>query len=274
MVVAVIAAILSFYAMPSIAQRAGAAKRYDCLIQPKSIVNLGTAEKGVITEILVARGQVVRKGQVIAQLDPKLQELQAGLMRLRAGATAEIESSKARLTFRRTEAMRMGKLYRKNIISTKQLDEAEIELQLAKYNVRVAEMNRKISRIELQQTNERFARRTIRSPTRGVITEVRLSPGEYVSEQVSIVKIAEIDPLYVEVFLPVTLYKDIVLGTRALVFPQPPIGGRYDATVEVVDKVFDAASETFGLRLVMQNKDYQIPAGLRCEIEFLQASVQ
>jgi len=42
----------------------------------------------------------------------------------------------------------------------------------------------------------------------------------------------------------------------------------FTARVETVDEVFDAASGTFGVRLVVDNQDGGIPAGSRCEVEF------
>jgi len=46
------------------------------------------------------------------------------------------------------------------------------------------------------------------------------------------------------------------------------IGGTYAATVTVVDRVLDAASGTFGVRLTLPNPDLQLPAGIRCKVRF------
>ena len=74
--------------------------------------------------------------------------------------------------------------------------------------------------------------------------------------------------MFVEVFLPVSLYKQIRTGTEARVFPNAPIGGEYQAKVTVVDQVFDAASGTFGVRLELANPGQTLPAGQRCRVEF------
>ena len=81
-------------------------------------------------------------------------------------------------------------------------------------------------------------------------------------------KLAEIDPLYVEVILPVSLYGQIKNGQRAQVFPEKPVGGVYDAAVKVVDRVVDGASGTFGVRLQLPNPGYRIPAGIKCRVKF------
>jgi hypothetical protein len=47
-----------------------------------------------------------------------------------------------------------------------------------------------------------------------------------------------------------------------------PIAGVHPATVTVVDRVFDAASGTFGVRLDLSNPDGALPAGQRCTVAF------
>jgi hypothetical protein len=54
----------------------------------------------------------------------------------------------------------------------------------------------------------------------------------------------------------------------ATVHPRPPVGGAYPAKVEVVDPVIDAASNTFGVRLMLPNPQHTIPAGIRCDVDW------
>ena len=44
--------------------------------------------------------------------------------------------------------------------------------------------------------------------------------------------------------------------------------GAYSATVTLIDKVSDSASNTFGVRLDLANSDLQVPSGLRCLVKF------
>ena len=82
------------------------------------------------------------------------------------------------------------------------------------------------------------------------------------------VELAQIDPLYVEVFAPVGLLGKLEVGQRASVLPEEPVGGNHEAKVIVVDPVVDAASGTFGVRLELPNPDHAIPAGLKCRVRF------
>jgi multidrug efflux pump subunit AcrA (membrane-fusion protein) len=110
--------------------------------------------------------------------------------------------------------------------------------------------------------------RTLRSPIDGVVVERLLVPGEYQNEQTPILTLAQIDPLRVEVFVSTAYYGQIRAGSKAEVRPEQPVGGAYAAVVTVVDRVLDAASGTFGVRLALPNPDLQLPAGIACKVSF------
>src|SRR5690606_14818315 len=113
--------------------------------------------------------------------------------------------------------------------------------------------------------------KTIRSPINGVVIERMLHPGEFAEAGVGrkpLMKLAEVDVLYVEVILPVESYGKVQPGAAVEVVPEIPAGTRYKATVKVIDKVLDAASGTFGVRLEMINRERKVPAGIRCKAIF------
>jgi hypothetical protein len=66
----------------------------------------------------------------------------------------------------------------------------------------------------------------------------------------------------------VAFYGQIHRGDEATVLPDQPLGGQYAAKVVIVDPVIDAASGTFGVRLLLPNSDWRLPAGLRCRAAF------
>jgi hypothetical protein len=70
------------------------------------------------------------------------------------------------------------------------------------------------------------------------------------------------------VVLPVEAYGKVKPGAKVEVLPEAPVGGKYQASVVVIDRVFDAASGTFGVRLELPNRGRKLPAGLRCRANF------
>ena len=113
-----------------------------------------------------------------------------------------------------------------------------------------------------------LAEKTVRSPVDGIVTERRMSPGEYRGADVShILTVAQVDPLFVEVFAPIAQLTSVAVGQTVTIRPEAPVGGEYQARIKVIDRVFDAASGTFGMRLELPNPGYRLPAGLRCRID-------
>ncbi|CAI2719128.1 efflux RND transporter periplasmic adaptor subunit [Nitrospina watsonii] len=146
-------------------------------------------------------------------------------------------------------------------------DEAATEKILAELEVLRAEEGYKIAGLELERTKEVRDLRSIASPITGVVVDRFKSPGEFVEEQ-PVMKLAQIDPLHVEVIAPISYLGKIRAGMKATVFPEEPVGGRYKAEVKIVDSVVDAASGTFGIRLELPNPKHKVVAGLKCGIEF------
>lgn len=127
--------------------------------------------------------------------------------------------------------------------------------------------NRRLADLELNRTTAEIALRTMKSPINGVVVERYMHPGEF-PKQERILKLAQIDPLRVEAYAPVALLGKISVGMQAVVKPEEPVKGEFPAKVTVVDKVVDAASGTFGVRLELPNPDLKLPAGLRCTVRF------
>lgn len=267
--VACVAVVLgASHTVPALAQ----SETYDCVLESKSTIELQSAEDGLIDEVLVKRGDQVQKGQVVARLESRQEALTAERARIRAEKNTGVASAEAQAVFRREEMERLADLRASNSIPERDYATAEVESRLAEIAVETAAMEHEVAEVEYQQARNRLERRSIRSPVDGIVVDVTLHPGEYLHEQAKMMTIAEADPLYVETFMPVSLYGTVRTGTMAEVTPEEPIGGMYNALVAVVDNVFDAASRTFRVRLILPNEGYRLPAGLRCEVRFLETS--
>lgn len=230
--------------VPSGAQSGNAGKRLgdemECQVEPHLVTSVGSPVEGTLSEVLVDRGADVSRGQVVARLNSAVE-----------AATVNLKAAQEAFGERKVE--RNEELYKKQLISANEKDELETQTRIAG--------------LELKQQQEVLAQRTIRSPINGVVVERFLSPGERVGNE-KIVKIAQIDPLNVEVIAPVELFGSIRSGMTGEVRFQPLLLGAYKARVALVDKVIDAASGTFGVRLELANPGNRIPAGIKCKVRF------
>jgi RND family efflux transporter MFP subunit len=250
------------------ARAQGAAEVFDCVMEPSLTLRLGSPITGVIAGIEVDRGDVVRRGQVLARLEASVETATLALARARAESGAEIEARRARLDQTRSELARAASLHDRNVISTQRVEELRANAQIAASELALAELNRRLAALEVGRAEALLEQRVLRSPVDGVVTARNLGPGEYVHFDNHILSVASLDPLHVEAFLPVRLHGQVRPGSRAIVRPDAPVGGEHVAEAGVVDEVFDAASGTFGVRLTLANPDRAIPGGLRCRLSF------
>jgi len=243
----------------------------DCVIEPHMIVDLSSRVDGIVENIAVDRGDLVEVNQPLVKLDSGVEQVAVSHARTRAGATAELQAGTASLGFARRRMDRMEPLFKTAVVSSDQMDEVSTEADLAKLQLQRVRENQNLAKLELLQSEEILRRHTISSPIRGVVVQRYLSPGESVKD-VPIMRIAQIDPLRVEVIVPVSAFGSIKTGQLASVRPEAPMQGDYTAEVTIVDRVADAASGTFRVRLSLPNPDYALPSGLKCSVKFLTTS--
>lgn len=247
---------------------AASAATFDCVMNPFLTVKLGSPVPSVLSNVLVDRGDIVKKGQVVAQIESSVEQAAVATNEARASSSAEIEAKQAMLEQKSGVFKRKSELQSHNIASAQDVETAQAEYNVAKQEVALAELNKKMAELELGRARALLEQRTIRSPIDGVVVERALGPGEYVRPDANIMTIASIHPLNVEAYLPVRYYGELKVGDTAIVHPDEPIGGNHTAKVSIVDEVFDAASGTFGVRLTLPNPDNLLPGGLRCHVTF------
>jgi RND family efflux transporter MFP subunit len=246
---------------------------FDCLLQPHAVADVSTRELGVLEALLVGRGDRVKAGQPIAKLESGVEEIAVQLMRARVRNDAEIEEARANLGFAKRRLERITELFEKQAMPFDEQDRASTEAATAELRLKQVLHDQAVMRLELERAERQLALRTIRSPLDGVVVERLLEVGESVEDR-PIMRIAAVDPLNVEMIVPVEYHGSIALGAHALVSPRLPTAGEVSATVVVVDPIVDAASNTFGVRLEMPNPEHSVPGGVRCDVRFVERITQ
>lgn len=250
---------------------ATAAAEFDCVIEPRRVIEVRAPLEGLIEKISVDRGDTVRRGQVLVALDTSVDRASAAIARHRSAMEGAVRASESRLSFSTGKLGRAQDLQSLNYISAQARDEAATEQRLAQSELLDAQDNRKLAELELARQMEIIRLKTITSPVDGVVVERLLHPGEFAEAGVGrkpILKLADIDTLHVEVLLPVEAYGQVKTGMQVQVLPEIPAGARYTARVKVIDRTIDAGSGTFGARMELSNPQRRMPAGIRCKAVF------
>lgn len=254
-------------AAPALVLAAAAqAATFDCVINPSMSLKIGSPVSTTLRTVDVERGARIAKGQVIATLESAVQAADVAVDEARAANTADVLSHSAKLEFAQAEVNRGEKLLENNNVPRQKVEELETNMRVAREDLQIALLNHRLMELDLARSRALLEQRIIRSPIDGIVVQRLLGPGEYVHQDAQIVELASIDPLFVEAYPPVRYLAAIRTGMKGMVRPDMPENRTYEATVTIVDRVFDAASGTFGVRLALPNPDAAMPAGLRCQV--------
>lgn len=237
-----------------------------CLIGPERTADVGTPVTGVVADIRVDRGDMVKRGQPLVVLEQNVERAQVQAVTARHAIESDIRSADANLALAKERFERMRSLSGTGAVATLNIEQAKAEMDVAAQRLQQARGQRQVVLQELGVAQAQLAQRTLRAPFDGVVVERLAQEGERVEDR-PIVRVAQLDPLRVELVMPATRWGSVDRGDVIALLPDLPGGGRLLAKVTHVDKTLDAASNTFRVRLALPNPDYKVPAGARCRVD-------
>ena len=135
-----------------------------------------------------------------------VEEATVALDKARAASEAAIASRSARVAFLTRRRDRFSQLQSRGAVPDAELDEAAADLAIAKADLAEARDQRRIASLEYERSVASLNQRSVRSPIDGVVVERKLAAGEYAYDQAPILTLAEVDPLNVEVYLPIAFF--------------------------------------------------------------------
>ncbi|HVC84586.1 MAG TPA: efflux RND transporter periplasmic adaptor subunit [Solirubrobacteraceae bacterium] len=255
-------------AMPA----AGFARSFECLIQPVQMVEIRSPTEGLIRKVYVQRGDSLKAGQVLVELESSAERSAVAGAKYRSQMQGRLAAARERVEYASKKLNRARELQKQHFVAAQARDDAQAELRVAESELQDARENRELARLEYQHALDLLNLRSLHSPFDGVVMDRILNPGDLAqggTDSKPILKIAQINPLRVEVVLPGEYFGKLRQGMSGEVSPEG-LAGRHGAKITVIDRVFDAASGTFGVRLELPNPDASIPGGVRCRVEFPQ----
>ena len=137
-------------------------------IEPVTSVTVGTQVSGIVSKLYVDYNSVVKKGQVIAELD------RTNLISELNTAKANLASSESSMSYEKANYNRYKTLYDKGLVSAD-----EYESALLSYRKAMEDVNAKRESVKKAQTNLGYA--TITSPIDGVVLSKSVEEGQTVA---------------------------------------------------------------------------------------------
>lgn len=241
----------------------------DCVVEPSAVVLLGAAVPGQLSTTRFDRSDFVSAGVVMATLESRVEKATLAI-------SEEVATNATALELRRTSASfglrtkeRNETLLQTSSISTQTMDQFDTESRIAALQVQQEQENLRLAQLRVERDRAAVERRMIVSPIDGTVVKRFKSTGEYVDND-PVFEIAQLNPLHIEVIVPLEHLGKIESGMRGgITILAPEFDDQVlDAQVRRIDAVSDAASATYGVRLVLDNPELSIPSGVRCQVDF------
>ncbi len=220
-------------------------------LRPVEQADVGSKLLGYIDAVLVDRGDVVRRGQLVAMVRPS--DLPDQLTAAR-GTLAQVDASVA---LAKASVERANRLAPNGLISKAEVDAAEAQLQST-------QAGRASAEAQIAAIGTRLGETRIESPMNGVVLVRRLDPGALVGPPGggAIVTVARTDVLRVFVSVKEREAGAVMLGQPASVEVDAVPGRTFVGKVTRISPAFDAATRTLEAEVRIANDDGVLRPGM------------
>ncbi len=219
-------------------------------VRCRHTMELSFEQPGLIAEVAVEEGQLVKRGQVLARLDDRVLKAESAA---RLADLAAQETEAARLSEKKAEK---EKLFQSRAITQADLRDTGFELDKAKARLEAA-------RAESRALAAKLAGTVLKAPVDGVILKREMEVGEVASPgQRKTLKLGQCATVLAEVEFGEKLYSRLTPGLEVGVSADALPGRQFRGVVESVSPEVDPKNRTFMVKARVPNADLSLKPGM------------
>lgn len=218
-------------------------------VRPRVETRYGFRIGGKIAARAVSVGDRVRRGQVLARLDP--QDLAPAM----AVARSQLDAARTELDLARLELDRLRELRTRNYVSQAQVDRQQAVAA-------EADARRRSAEAQLAQASNNVAFQTLRADAGGVVTAIDAEAGQVVAAGQSVVRVARAGEYELEADVPESELS-LARATASWQAVIPAAGPQpRSAALRELSPASDPASRTFAMRLTLKGDTAGVGLGM------------
>ena len=154
---------------------------------PTQTVNVGSQVSGVVSNLYADFNDVVKRGQVIATLDPSLLQVQVDLQDANLQRQmGEIANQQTQLENDRKTLERQQALFERGLVNRESLDDATVAVKVRESQVAAAQKTLRTFQANLDQAKLNLSYTTIKSPIDGVVVNRLVDVGQTVQSSLNV----------------------------------------------------------------------------------------
>ena len=212
---------------------------------------------GYVTDVRVRPGAVVKRGEILAIIEPERAQAQKTVSVMQAQAIQAKLSALAR------ESERIQGLKKKGIVSENEAENKLAEVMSEKAKLEAAKAQMASTDVEFQDTVQR-------APFEGEVSERYLDPGAFVRPGSFILAVVNRTRIRCAADAPEGDHPFLTVG-RPVLLSLLADGRKMEARITRVSPAADPSTRTIHFELDLENKDRSLPTGTTAELLILEA---
>ena len=205
-------------------------------------------------EVYVDVGDQVKKGQLLAELDPSLNQRQIEEARAAvAQAKAAVAQAKSRLQTAERDYARYKGLFEEEVISRQEMDQVENQYEIEKAGLDLAREQIRQAEARLRQLQTVREYHNVVSPVEGVVAERFFDPGETIAAGGELFIISKQERVKIKGTVTESVYPKIRLGQKATVKVDALGDYSKDASVSRISPVLDEKTRSAVVEVLLES---------------------
>jgi RND family efflux transporter MFP subunit len=222
------------------------------VVSPDDPVVVAFLVPGKVIDVRPREGDYVKKGQLLAVIDPL--DYQLSLQ----AASAQAGQAKVALDRSQDEYTRMKSLYESRSLAENDFEKFKAAWLGAKQQVDHSIANEKLAQ-------KRLSDASLYAPADGYVSRRSVEPGQTANTGIPVFEIVKLDPVEINVGVPETDIHLVRIGqTAAVTIPALPTAS-FEGEVRIINVSADPHTRTYMARIVVPNPDHILRVGMVAE---------
>ena len=251
----------------------------EAITRPSADRTLSFTREGEIVEMTVKEGDTVKVDQLLVSQCTKVEKAMEARLKAQAEDKIRVDAQEAQLKQKELDLQKYDTAHKRGGATLLELEHARLEVVIAKLSVQLANFERQQAVSKHKEMTLQIERMSLRSPIDGIVEKIFRRKGEAVDRLKEVIRVVRIDPLWVDVPVPLDLAARLVRAGPAKVRftetkskadrkrNEEPLTVVIDGKVDRVAAVADAASTTRMVRVEVPNTTGR-PAGEHVKVTF------
>ena len=244
---------------------------FEAATAPSKDVTMSFTRAGRIAEMHVRVGDRVTAGQPLARLDDTVERAQLAKLQAQAEDTTRIKAAEARLAQSEVDLAKIEDAWgtdpETRAVTEFERDQARLEVEIRQLSLELEQFDHAQEQRNYDEARLSIEKMNLISPVDGTVEVLFVEEGESVDALQQVVHIVDVDPLWIDVPIPMELARGLTVGDAATVSFELADDDPQEATIIHVASVGDAASSTLRVRMELANPTGR-PAGEQVVVSF------